>query len=185
MYKKSNLSFYVFISVSNLLLLSGCLNKQMQTKPEVQTESITNIEVETPSKIETATIAELMPEQQQSANQNPALAAASTAKVVHLTSSAQLEELIKTGNVVVDFFATWCGPCKSVSPIIDRLAQQYAGKVLFVKVDVDKFKDIAAKFGIKGMPTFHFYKNGSKVDSFSGGRAKTDFEQKIKSYFNI
>ncbi len=163
MYKKSYLLLYILISVSNLLLLSGCLNKQQQPNP-------------------TETIAELMPEQQ-TATQNPALAAA--ANVVHLASSAQLEELTSKGNVVVDFYGPNCGPCRTVSPVIDQLAKQYAGKVNFIKVNVDKFSDLSRKFNIRGVPTFYFFNNGQKIDSFSGARDKGFFEQKIKSHFNV
>lgn len=163
MYKKSYLLLYVLISVSNLLLLSGCLNKQEKPNP-------------------TETVAELMPEQQ-ATTQNPALAAA--APVVHLASSAQLEELTSKGNVVVDFYGPNCGPCKSVSPVIDQLAKQYAGKVLFVKVNVDQFPDLSRKFNIRGVPTFYFFKNGQQVESFNGTRDKGFFEQKIKAHFNV
>lgn len=175
MYKQLSL----LISLSTMLLLPGCLDKLNKTEPEAQAAP-TNIQVETSAPTETT--AELTPQPQQT-EQAPGLAAKAT--VVHLANSGQLSELTSKGNVVVDFYATWCGPCKSVSPVIDRLAEQYAGKVSFVKVDVDKFKDLSTKFNIKGMPTFLFFKDGQKIDSFSGARSKQAFEQKIKTHFNV
>lgn len=168
---------FLFISASGLLLLPGCLEKSNKIEPEVA--PATNIQAENQAPTETS--AEVMP--QQPAEQKPGLAAQGT--VVHLSSSNQLDELISKGNVVVDFYATWCGPCKSVAPVLDRLAQQYAGKVSFVKVNVDQFKDLSDKFNIKGMPTFYFFKNSQKVDSFSGAHEKKFFEQKIKLHFNV
>lgn len=173
MYKK----LYLLASLSSLLLLSGCLETLNKTEPET---APTNIEAETSTPVQAA--AEIIPQAPQ-APQNPSLAAQAT--VINVASNEQFNEITSKGNVVVDFYATWCGPCKSVSPIIDKLAQQYAGKVLFVKVNVDKFSDLSTKFNVKGMPTFFFLKDGQKVDSFSGARDKKTFEQKIKSHFNI
>jgi len=73
--------------------------------------------------------------------------------------------------VVVDFFAEWCGPCKFIAPKLHELAEEFAGKVQVVKVDVDTADDVAAHCGINCMPTFHFYKNSTKVTEFSGANA--------------
>lgn len=175
MYKQISL----LISLSTILLLPGCLDTWNKAKPEVQAEP-TNIQAETSQSTETT--AELTAEPKQPL-QAPGLAAQAT--VLNLSSSSQLDELTSKGNVVVDFYGPNCGPCKSVSPVIDTLAQQYAGKVLFVKVNVDKFPDLSRKFSIKGVPTFYIFKDGQKVDSFSGARNKQAFEQKIKTHFNI
>ncbi|XP_012676111.1 thioredoxin-like [Clupea harengus] len=69
--------------------------------------------------------------------------------------------------VVVDFTATWCGPCQSIAPFFKSLSEKYKD-VVFLKVDVDDAQDVAQECDIKCMPTFHFYKNGKKVDDFSG-----------------
>lgn len=78
-------------------------------------------------------------------------------------------ELAAAGNklVVVDFTAQWCGPCKAMAPKFAKMADEIKD-VVFLKVDVDDAPDVSEHCGIKCMPTFHFYKNGQKVDEFSG-----------------
>ncbi|XP_062852394.1 thioredoxin-like [Trichomycterus rosablanca] len=71
--------------------------------------------------------------------------------------------------VVVDFTATWCGPCQSIAPFYKGLSEDPANaSVVFLKVDVDDAQDVAQSCEVKCMPTFHFYKNGKKIDEFSG-----------------
>lgn len=65
--------------------------------------------------------------------------------------------------VVVDFFATWCGPCKMIAPKLEAMAQKLSN-VVFIKVDVDEAEDVAAEYAISAMPTFKFFKNGSPLD---------------------
>jgi thioredoxin 1 len=81
--------------------------------------------------------------------------------------------------VLVDFSATWCGPCKQLSPIIDALAAEYAGKVKVGKVDIDKSQDLAAKYDIMSVPTVLFFKGGEKVDSLSGLYPKSSYKSKL------
>ncbi|KXJ77338.1 thioredoxin-2 [Aedes albopictus] len=83
--------------------------------------------------------------------------------------------------VVVDFFATWCGPCKVIAPKLEELQNKYAEKVLFVKVDVDECEDLAAKYEISSMPTFLYIKNKKVVDQFSGANAEK-LEHYIKRF---
>ncbi|XP_042258361.1 thioredoxin b [Thunnus thynnus] len=76
--------------------------------------------------------------------------------------------------VVVDFTATWCGPCKQIGPEFVKLSEKPENKnVIFLKVDVDEAEDVSSHCGINCMPTFHFYKNGQKVDEFSGANLQT------------
>jgi thioredoxin 1 len=81
--------------------------------------------------------------------------------------------------VVVDFSATWCGPCRQLSPIIDELAKEYAGKVKVGKVDIDKSQDLAAKYDIMSVPTVLFFKGGNKVDSLVGLNPKSDYKSRM------
>lgn len=73
--------------------------------------------------------------------------------------------------VVVDFFATWCGPCKVIAPKLEEFQNKYADKLVVIKVDVDECEDLAAKYNISSMPTFLFIKNKNVVDQFSGANA--------------
>ena len=83
--------------------------------------------------------------------------------------------------VVIDFWATWCGPCKKVAPIIEELAEQYKDQVVVGKVDVEEQDDLAFKFGIRNIPTVLFFRNGEVVDKQIGAAPKAAFEAKIQS----
>ncbi|CAG7822039.1 unnamed protein product [Allacma fusca] len=78
--------------------------------------------------------------------------------------------------IVVDFYATWCGPCKIIAPKLEEMAQQFTD-VIFLKVDVDECEEVASSYNITCMPTFMFFKKGEKVDDFSGANA-----DKIRDY---
>lgn len=79
-------------------------------------------------------------------------------------------ESLKNGDMplVVDFWATWCGPCRMVGPIISQLAEEYDGRIVVGKCDVEEADDIAAEMGIRNIPTIMFFKNGQLVDKFVG-----------------
>ncbi|GEM_PF-142965 len=86
-----------------------------------------------------------------------------------LQSSNFDQEVIKSSTpVVVDFSAVWCGPCKMLAPVIDKLANAYEGKAKVFKMDVDNSRDIATKFGIRGVPTVIFFKGGAEKDRVVG-----------------
>lgn len=72
--------------------------------------------------------------------------------------------------VVVDFHATWCGPCKQLAPVLARLEKDYAGRIRFVRVDIDEAQELAAAHGIRGVPTLLFYANGRQVGQIVGSR---------------
>lgn len=91
----------------------------------------------------------------------------------------QKEVLESSQPVIVDFSATWCGPCRQLSPIIDDLAKEYAGKVKVGKVDIDQSQEVAGKFGIMSVPTVLFFKGGQKVDTLVGLNPKSVYKSKI------
>ena len=83
---------------------------------------------------------------------------------------ANFQQTLQTAKVpvLVDFSATWCGPCKALAPTIDKVAGEYKGKMDVYKVDIDNAQDLAASLGIQSVPTCVFFKNGKEVDRFTG-----------------
>jgi thioredoxin 1 len=77
--------------------------------------------------------------------------------------------------VIVDFWAPWCGPCRMVAPVMEQLAQEYDGKAVIGKVNVDEESDLAAKFKIMSIPTVILFKDGQLIDKIIGARPKSDF----------
>lgn len=89
--------------------------------------------------------------------------------IIHVDNLNEFNEKIASGRVLVDFFATWCGPCKMLSPILEEVdARGEAGDLLIVKVDVDEAGEIAAKYGIQSIPTLILFENGKAVKSQLG-----------------
>jgi thioredoxin 1 len=83
---------------------------------------------------------------------------------IHVTDDAFEKTVLKAETpVIVDFWAPWCGPCKMVAPILDKLAKEYAGKVLITKVNTDENPEWAGKFGVQGIPTMLFVSGGKEV----------------------
>lgn len=82
--------------------------------------------------------------------------------------------------VVVDFFATWCGPCRMMAPVIEELAETYAGRVKIGKIDVDQNSDIAVRYGVMSIPTIILFKNGEIVQKSVGLQEKEVLENAIK-----
>lgn len=88
--------------------------------------------------------------------------------VLHL-STQDFDHTISKGVTLVDFFAEWCGPCKMMTPVVDKLAQEYAGRAKVAKVDVDHNIEIAMRYDIQGVPTFGIFKDGQIVHRIVGG----------------
>ena len=81
--------------------------------------------------------------------------------------------------VLLDFWAEWCGPCKMLSPIIDKIADKYDGKVLVGKINVDDSSSIGQKYGIRGIPTLLFFNNGEVQEQMVGNVPETDITEKL------
>ena len=88
-----------------------------------------------------------------------------------IVSLKSFEDIKKAPIAIVDFGATWCGPCKFIKPEFHKLAEQFEGKATFIDCDIDEHQEIADKFEIQSVPTFMVFKNGAKVDTFSGADA--------------
>ena len=98
-----------------------------------------------------------------------------------IITDADYAEFLEAGMpFVIDFSATWCGPCKKIAPIIDELADEYEGKVVIGKCDVDDNDELTSRFGIRNVPTVLFIKNGEVVDKHVGAAPKSEFVNKIE-----
>jgi thioredoxin 1 len=84
--------------------------------------------------------------------------------------------------VLVDFWAPWCGPCRMVSPVVDEIAEQYAGQVKVVKLNTDENPQIASQFGIRSIPTLIIFKGGQRVDMVVGAVPKTTLANTLEKY---
>ena len=84
--------------------------------------------------------------------------------------------------MLVDFWASWCGPCNMMSPIIEQLAKEYSGKIVFAKINVDENPQIPNRFGIQSIPTMIIFKNGEVVDRIIGAVSKVQIENNLKMY---
>ena len=101
---------------------------------------------------------------------------------VHHATDANFDHYLQAGKpVVIDMYATWCGPCKAMTPIITRLEQELGDKVLFVKVDVDQAKSIAQRYNVKAMPTFVFIDSkGNEVEIKEGSMSYDALKAKAR-----
>lgn len=104
----------------------------------------------------------------------------STATLTVTKSNFQSEVLESKTPVLVDFWATWCAPCRAVAPILDELALKYKGKFTVGKVNVDEHPELAAQFGVLNIPTLIFFKGGEEVDRAVGVQPKSQLEAKIQ-----
>ncbi len=109
----------------------------------------------------------------------PKQAEAKIDKPIELTDSNFHEVVKRGGLVVVDCWAAWCAPCRIISPIIDELAKEYAGKILFGKLNVDLNRKIPMEYQIMSIPTILIFKNGKLVDRLIGARPRRALESAI------
>ena len=101
-------------------------------------------------------------------------------KIVHLSDDSFENDVIKSElPVVVDFWAEWCGPCKMIAPILDDVAEDYAGKVTIAKLNVDQNSVSPAKYGVRGIPTLLIFKNGELAGTKVGALSKTQLKEFI------
>ena len=99
-----------------------------------------------------------------------------------VATNTNFEELLQDGKlVIVDFWATWCGPCRMLSPLLDEVEEEMADKITVVKVNVDDADEIAMRYRIMSIPTLLFFKNGALVDRTVGAMPKSTLVDKIQA----
>lgn len=102
--------------------------------------------------------------------------------VISVTNDTFDQEVLKASDLVmVDFWATWCGPCKIVAPVVEELAKEYEGKAKFAKVNTDENADLASRYNIRGIPTLIFFQGGEVKDQIVGAVPKAQLKSKIDS----
>lgn len=106
-------------------------------------------------------------------------------KLIDITDDTFEQEVIQSDKpVIVDFWATWCGPCKMIAPILEEIAGEYADKVKVVKLDVDANNKTAGKYNIMSIPSLLFFNKGEIVDQVVGAIPKTQLASRLEKIFN-
>ena len=102
--------------------------------------------------------------------------------ILHVTDSNFEREVLQSGApVLVDFWAEWCCPCETIAPILDVVADEYAGKLTIAKVNIDDNPDIPARYGVRGVPTLMLFRNGNVESTQVGVLSKSQLKQFIDS----
>lgn len=101
---------------------------------------------------------------------------------MELLNEKNFDEKIKNGVIVVDFFATWCGPCRMMSPILEEVSEEYEDKIQIYKVDVDDNEKLSKNFGILSIPTILIFVNGEMKEKHVGLWSKEDLTETIEKY---
>ena len=101
--------------------------------------------------------------------------------VTELTNG-KFNEFIKTGNVLIDFYADWCMPCVMMGPVVDEMSEKFKGKIKFGKVNIEDGQEIAQKFNVSSIPNFVLFKNGKVTAQFVGSMSEEDFEEKLGEF---
>ena len=103
--------------------------------------------------------------------------------VMHVSASDFEEEVLKEkGVVVVDFWATWCGPCRKLGPVVEEIANEFEGKVKFAKLNVEESIESAKRFSVSGLPSLLIFKNGEAVERMTGLMPKSTIVSNIEKH---
>lgn len=105
-----------------------------------------------------------------------------TEKIKVINSTQEFDDMVKQNRyVLVDFWATWCAPCRMVAPVIEKISEQYSGKVIVAKVDVDEQQELAIRYGIQTIPTIILFKEGRVTSKEIGVKPMSSFAKMIDS----
>lgn len=102
--------------------------------------------------------------------------------MAEILNNGNFESEVQNGVVVVDFFATWCGPCKMLAPVFEELGNEMNESAKFVKVDIDQSMEIARKFMVSTVPTMMIFKDGKQVDTMVGFMPKDVIKAKVEAH---
>ena len=107
--------------------------------------------------------------------------------VIHIKTPEELQQLIAgSGKVcLIDFYADWCGPCRRLAPVINQLADEFKGEVSIIKINVDKFSELAGKYGANSIPTVIITKDGKQVEKVIGAGSFKKYSELLKKYKEI
>jgi thioredoxin 1 len=109
------------------------------------------------------------------------MASTASTDVIHLEDSTFENEVLKSDTpVLVDFWATWCGPCKAIAPAVEEVAKEFKGKVKVAKLDIDQHQQVPQKYGIRSIPTLLVFKGGRVVDTIVGAVPKSKLVEAVK-----
>ena len=105
-------------------------------------------------------------------------------KIVDLTEPEQFDQVISDPNrpAVVDFWAAWCGPCKMMAPVLERLAREYDGRMTFAKLNVDEFPEISNRFGVRSIPTMIIFRKGKVASRIAGFKPEAALRPQLDRY---
>src|SRR3954465_2446826 len=114
----------------------------------------------------------------------------SSTAIQHVTDDSFDPEVLKSDTpVLVDYWAEWCGPCKSIAPILDEIAKEYEGRLKIAKINVDQNQSVPAKFGIRGIPTLMLFKNGNveatRVGALSKSQLTAFLDSNILPFYSV
>ena len=102
---------------------------------------------------------------------------------IHVTDASYEQAVLKSElPVVVDFWASWCGPCKMIAPLLEDAAKKYAGQLIIAKIDIDEDSEVAESLGIQSIPTLLYVRNGEIVDRTVGSMSAADLDKKIQEF---
>lgn len=100
-------------------------------------------------------------------------------QALHLSKEDFEERILPAQAALVDFWASWCGPCRAVGPIVDRLAGQYEGKAIVGKVNIDEEMELAQQYGVSTIPSLLFFRNGKVVNTLVGARSEGEYQEAL------